>query len=265
MNIAEYLHSFDLYSWQIISLLILAGFMVGIINTLAGSGTVITYSLFMLLGLPAGVANGTIRLGVIMQTLSASLNFKRQHVLDLKKGIILGIPTTLGSVVGARIAVSINEDIFQIIVGIVMLFMLLLIFINPTNWISGKSDLVKKKTNALQWLVFFIIGVYGGFIHIGVGIFLLAGLVLMAGYDLVKANALKVFIVFLYSPFALLVFMYNDHIHYGMGIVSSIGNIFGGFVASQFAVLWGAKFLRWFLIIVIFLFSVKLFGIDRLF
>jgi len=94
----------DIYSFPIICLLLLAGFAVGFINTIAGSGTVISYSLFMFLGLPAPFANGTIRFGVIMQTLAASINFKRQNVLEVKKGFLLAFPTVLGAVLGAQIA-----------------------------------------------------------------------------------------------------------------------------------------------------------------
>jgi len=64
----------DIYSPEIITLLIFAGFLVGLINTIVGSGTVITYSLFMMLGFPINFANETIRLGVMMQTLVSTLN-----------------------------------------------------------------------------------------------------------------------------------------------------------------------------------------------
>ncbi len=109
----DFLKDADIYSPGIIVLLIFAGFMVGIINTIAGSGTVITYSLFMMLGLPVNLANGTIRLGVIMQTLASTLNFRKHNVLDWRKGFKLAIPVVIGSVVGAQIAVEINEAVFE--------------------------------------------------------------------------------------------------------------------------------------------------------
>ena len=257
----EFIANIDIYSWQGIAILVVAGFLVGVINTIAGSGTAITYSLFMLMGLPAAAANGTIRLGVIMQTLAASINFKRKNALDVQKGIIIGIPTVVGTVVGALIAVRINEDLFEKIIGSVMVLMLIFIFYKPERWIEGKESLRTQRKPIWQILIFFVIGIYGGFIHIGVGIFLLAGLVLFAGYDLVKANGLKVFIVFLYSPFALMVYVMNDQVHYALGLISAIGNLAGGILASRYAVDWGAKFIRWFLIIVIILFASKLFGL----
>ncbi|MEE4196191.1 MAG: sulfite exporter TauE/SafE family protein [Bacteroidales bacterium] len=260
----DFLKEADIYSPEIIALLIFAGFIVGLINTIAGSGTVITYSLFMMLGLPINYANGTIRLGVIMQTLVSTLNFKRHKALDWKKGFKLALPVVLGSVLGAQIAVEINEAVFEKIMAGVLLLMLVFIFYRPEGWLKNQMHKIQRKPTVLQVILFFAIGVYGGFIHIGVGIFLLSALVLNAGYDLVKANAIKVMTVFLYSPFALAVFMMNDQVHYGMGLISAIGNIFGGYVGSRMAIQRGNNFVRWVLILVIVLFSAYLLNIPGL-
>lgn len=260
----EFLKNADIYSPEIIALLIFAGFLVGVINTIAGSGTVITYSLFMMLGLPISYANGTIRLGVIMQTLVSTLNFKEHNALDWKKGFKLSLPVVMGSIVGAQIAVEINEAIFEKIMASLLLIMLLFIFYRPEGWLKNQMHKIKRKPNFVQLLLFFVIGAYGGFIHIGVGIFLLSALVLNAGYDLVKANAIKVMTVFLYSPFALAVFMMNDQVHYGMGLIAAIGNVFGGYVGSRMAINWGNNFVRWILIVVILIFSAYLLNIPEL-
>ncbi|MGE4289850.1 MAG: sulfite exporter TauE/SafE family protein [Salinivirgaceae bacterium] len=245
-------------SVPVIISLVVAGFMVGIINTIAGSGTVITYSLFMLLGVPPVVANGTIRFGVIMQTLAASVTFWHKGKLDVKKGLWLGLPIVFGTILGAQIAVHINQEVFKIVLAGVMLLMLFFMFYDPQKWLQEQLELTQKRVSLKQFLMFFILGLYGGFIHIGVGIFLLAILVLNAGYDLVKANALKVFLVFLYSPFALGVFILNDQVAYSYGLISAVGNVFGGILASRIAVKKGAGFIRWFLVVVIILFSIKL-------
>ena len=110
-------------------------------------------------------------------------------------------------------------------------------------------------------MIFFLIGVYGGFVQVGVGYFILAGVVLGAGYDLVKANAIKVWIVLLYTPMALLVFIFNDQVRWDYGLVHSIGNIIGAYVASRFAVTWGANFVRWVMIVIIAVTVLHLFNI----
>ncbi|MDK2977468.1 MAG: uncharacterized protein PWP52_182 [Bacteroidales bacterium] len=61
--------------------------------------------------------------------------------------------------------------------------------------------------------------------------------------------------IFLYSPFALAIFMMNGQVHYGMGLISAKGNIFGGYVGSRIAIHQGNNFVRWVLMIVIILFS----------
>lgn len=257
----EFFANLDPWSWQAISLLITAGFLVGVVNTIAGSGTVITYSLFMLMGLPANVANGTIRIGVIMQTLAATLTFRKAKAIGGQEGVVISLPIIIGSIVGAQIAVSIPHDVFEKVLAIVLIFMVIFIFFDPSKWIKGQARLNNKKLGWWQYLLFFLTGIYGGFIHIGVGIILLAVLVLAAGYDLVKANAIKILSVFLYAPFALAVFMLNGEVNYHLGLIAAIGNLIGGIVASQLAIKKGAGFIRWFLILIIILFAMKLLNI----
>lgn len=251
-------------SWLIATALITSGLLVGFINTLAGGGTIISISLFLFLGLPASVANGTNRIAVFFQTLVSTASFKKQKVLDTRKGLLLGIPTIIGSIIGAEIAVDINEKLFEQAIGVIMLIMLLFIIYKPQSWLKGKAELMNRKISVFQILIFFLIGLYGGFIHVGVGYFILAGLVLNAGYDLVKANALKVFLVLLYAPFTLIVFIYNKQINYEYGLIHAIGNIAGAFIASRFAVSWGANFVRWVIIIIILITSAQMFGIINM-
>jgi hypothetical protein len=215
----------------------------------------------MFLGLPANIANGTNRIAILGQTLTGVASFKQQKVLDFRKGIILGIPAIIGSLVGAWIAVDINEKVFEIAVAVIMIFMLFFILYKPDKLLYGRKELIEKKTGFTQILIFFLIGVYGGFIHVGVGYFLLAGIVIGAGYDLVKANAIKVLIVLLYTPFTLIIFILDNQINWKYGLVLTIGTFIGAFVASRLAVSKGVNFVRWVIVIVILLTSAHLFGI----
>ena len=207
--------------------LIVGGLFVGFINTLAGGGSIISLSILMyVMGLPANVANGTNRIAIVLQTLTASRNFKKQNILDWKKGLKLGLPSVIGSIVGAWIAVDINEELFEKVMAVIMIVMLVFIFYKPQLWLNGQKDLMEKKVSPFMMLLFFFIGIYGGFIHVGIGYLLLIAIVLGAGYDLVKANAIKVFIVLMYVPFSLAVFMYNDQVHYKYGLILALGNSF---------------------------------------
>ncbi len=241
--------------------LIVSGIFVGFINTLAGGGSIVSLPVLMMLGLPAPVANGTNRIGILVQNITAVASFKQQNVLDWRKGILLAIPAVVGSVIGAWIAVDINEDVFEKAIGVIMLVMLVFILFKPQRMVYGNKNLVEKRLNIWQLLLFFFVGLYGGFIQIGVGYFLITSLILGVGYDLVKTNAVKVLIVLIYTPFALIVYVLNDQVNWAYGLTLTIGTFVGAFIASRLAVTKGVIFVKWVIIIVILLTSSHLFGL----
>jgi len=252
--------------WYTILAVIAVGFAAGFINTLAGSGSLLTLPLLMFLGLPANVANGTNRIGILFQSIVASGSFKQKKVLDLKVGLWLGIPSIIGAIAGSIWAVNLTDEIMKVFIGILLVVMFFVILYKPEAWIKGQVGKVKEKPSVLQMVIFFGIGLYGGFIQAGVGFFLLGGLVLGAGYDLVKANAIKVFITLLFTIPALLVFILNGQVNYILGFVMAIGSMAGAFVGAKVAVSWGAKFVRYVLLAAILGSALKLFGIfDYLF
>ncbi|MGC9341639.1 MAG: sulfite exporter TauE/SafE family protein [Bacteroidales bacterium] len=246
--------------WYIYPLIVIAGIFAGFINTLAGSGSLITLPLLIGLGLPANVANGTNRIAILLQNVVGVSSFKKQKVLDFRSSVKLVIPAVIGSVIGAMIAVDINEEIMRKTIGGLLLFMFFVILWKPSRWLreqQGKAPLPYW----LRAIVFFFIGMYGGFIQAGVGFFLLSGLVLGAGYDLVRANAVKVLIILVYTAFALAVFIYNDQVNYTYGFILAAGNMIGAFLGAKVAVKWGPKFVRYLLLVTVIVAAAKLLGI----
>jgi len=251
--------------WYIFPLIVAAGFAAGFINTLAGSGSLITLPLLIFAGLPANVANGTNRVAVLLQTAVAVKRFRESGTLDLKRGLHLTAPAILGAVLGAQIAVNINEQAMKTVIGVLMVVMLAVVLIRPKRWLVGRPEMLVKRPGWLQLVIFFLIGIYGGFIQAGVGIFLLAGLVLGAGYELVRANAVKNLVVMVFTLFALIVFVVNDQVEWLPGMVLAVGNMLGAWVAARMAVEKGAKFVRWILIGVIVVSATVLLGLsDRM-
>jgi uncharacterized membrane protein YfcA len=250
-----------IHDWWLYIAVIGAGIIACFINTLAGSGSLLTLPLLMFMGLPANVANGTNRIGILFQSIVGTAGFRQQKVLDLKMGFTYGIPIVLGSIAGAVLALSFSDVAMEKAIGILLLVMFFLVLFKPDVWIKGQAGKIQRKPNFLIMLVFFLIGAYGGFIQAGVGLFLLAGLVLGAGADLVRANALKVFLVLLYTPVVLIFFMKENQIDYKLGIILAIGNSIGAYLGTRVAVSWGPKFIRIILLLAVLGFSLKLLGI----
>ena len=262
-QLIQLLQDLNLTGWKILAV-IGVGVVAGFINTVAGSGSLLTLPLLMFLGLPANVANGTNRIAILLQNVVGVASFKKQKVLDLKQGWIIGLPAVAGSILGAQIAVSINDAIMEKAIGGLLILMFFLIILKPGRWLNSHEGQPPVKL-LFKIVIFFFIGVYGGFIQAGVGFFLLAGLVLGTGFELVKANALKVFIVFLYTPFALAIFMWNNDVNYVLGFILAIGNMTGALFGARVAVKWGAKAVRVFLLVALFFASLKLMGAFELF
>ncbi len=149
----------------------------------------------------------------------------------------------------------------EYIIGGLLVFMFFFMILKPSVWLKSKAESVKTKPTVVQIIILFFVGFYGGFIQAGVGFFLLAALVLGAGFDLVKANAVKVFIVLIYTIFVLAVFMIDGTIDYKYGLILAVGNMAGAFTATRFAVSWGPKFVRYILLIVLLGTSLKIFGV----
>ncbi|UCD65265.1 MAG: sulfite exporter TauE/SafE family protein [Candidatus Zixiibacteriota bacterium] len=250
--------------WYLYPLVIAGGFMAGFINTFAGSGSLITLPILIFLGLPANVANGTNRVAIIMQNVTAVGSFSQQKVLDYRRGLILAIPTVLGALVGAQIAVSLDAETMKRVIGALMLVMLVIVLFRPRQWLEGHPGRLAARPGWTQMLIFFAIGIHGGFIQAGVGIFLLAGLVLSAGYELVRANAVKLLIVLCFTPLALIIFLAHDQVQWYAGLILGIGNMAGAWVASRMAVRRGAVFARYVLIVVLVTASTVLLGLSDL-
>jgi uncharacterized protein len=251
-------------SWLVVTALVVSGIFVGFINTLAGGGTAISIVVLMMLGLPANVANGTNRIAVLFQDLTSVHAFNRKKLLPWRKATFLALPTIVGSVVGAWIAIDINEAFFRKAMAVVMLIMLFFVIVKPSVWLKEREHLTTRPVSLWEVIIFFLIGIYGGFIQIGVGYYLLAAIVLGSGFDLVRANAVKVWIVFLYTFAALAVFIYNRQVHWDYGLVHAVGNVIGAWVATRLAIRRGVEFVRWVIIVVILIFSADLLGIISL-
>jgi hypothetical protein len=226
-----------------------AGVVAGFINTLAGSGSLLTLPLLIVLGLPANVANATNRVGVLLQNVVAVTTFRRRGALPLTGSWKLIVPSVLGGILGAALAVDLDEELLRRTIGVLMLVLLAVMLLKPERWIAAHAA-TRTPRLTVEVPLFFAIGVYGGFIQVSVGLFLLAGLVLGAGYNVVAANAMKNLIVLLFTAAALVVFVAHDQVEWLLGLLLGAGQALGAWLAAHVAVERGAAFVRSIVVVV---------------
>ncbi len=239
-------------------LLIFVGFIAGMINILAGGGSLLTLPMLIFLGLPPNIANATNRIALIIQNIFAVKGFQSKGVSTFPFSIYLAISATFGAIIGAYIAVDIEGEFFNKILAVIMVIIVVYMFFKPK---INTEEVMERLTGKYLWwgiVVFFFIGIYGGFIHAGVGFIILLALSSINRLSLVKSNAVKVFVVLIYSLSAVAVFAYNDIINWKYGLILSIGNAAGGWFMSRWSVKKGDGLVRIFLIVMVTAMAIKL-------
>jgi hypothetical protein len=225
----------ELSDWQIYTILFTAAFVAGGVNTLAGSGSLITLPLLIFLGLPANIANGTNRIGVIAQSTVGAFSFRKLNEFALQDSLWIIVPSCTGSICGGLVAARLNEHIMNMLIGAIMIFMLLVIILNPDKWLRETSE--SNTRHKTWWMVttMLLIGFYGGFIQAGVGILMLAAFVLIGRYQLRHANALKLFNALVFTIPPVVIFIINRQVVWSYAMVMIPAQALGAFAAARFA------------------------------
>ena len=244
--------------WNLL-LLVFIGFIAGIINTIAGGGSLLTLPMLIFLGLPPAIANGTNRIAILIQNFFSTAGFKSKGINTFPFSIWMGVAALFGSILGAYLgAIYFKDEIFNKILAIVMLLIVVYMIFKPKAILNIEHDQTTGKHFWLLIIAFFFIGIYGGFIQAGTGIFIILALNSIGKMTLVKTNAVKTVVVIIYTIAALVIYAMNDKINYSVGLTLAIGNSIGAWFSSRYSVTKGDQLVRWFLIVMVTIMAIKL-------
>ena len=214
--------------------------LAGAINTLAGNGSAITLTILMeVLGLPADVANATNRVGIVTQGAAGTWAFQRAGRLRVSAGRqremwLIVILTSLGALLGIWLSLVVDNATFRTIFRYLLIVMLAVVLVNPKRWLVATHP----EAALSYWVAvpaFFAMGVYGGFIQMGMGIFFLALMVLVAKYEIIQANVVKGIVVTIYTGIAVAIFAWRGIIDWPMGLLMAAGQTVGGYLTAKYA------------------------------
>jgi uncharacterized membrane protein YfcA len=219
---------------------LVGSFLAGAINTLAGNGSAITLTILMeVLGLPADVANATNRVGIATQGLAGTWAFWRAGRLNTSAArrremwTIVGV-TTVGALVGIWLSLVVDNSTFRQIFRYLLFVMLLVVLVRPKRWLNDSAG-ERPLSSWIAVPAFFAMGVYGGFIQMGMGIFFLALMVLVAKYEIIQANVVKGIVVVVYTLIAVGIFAWRGLIDWEMGGLMAVGQTLGGYLTAKYA------------------------------
>jgi uncharacterized membrane protein YfcA len=237
------------------ALLVGGGLLAGIVNTLAGGGSMLTVPLLVLVGLPGTVANGSNRVGVLLQSATAAWRFRAQGVPGVQEALRVLVPVGVGSVIGAWGIAQLADATFERVFGIAMVLLLL-----PTLRPPGSRTAPRPWSPTTTFLVFLVIGIYGGALQAGVGLVLVAALS-RAGFDLVQANSIKVVVVLVLTLVAVPVFVAEGQVAWLPAGVLALGFAAGGEVGARLAVRGGERLIRPVLVLAVLALAGRMLGL----
>ncbi|MDP8268625.1 MAG: sulfite exporter TauE/SafE family protein [Candidatus Tenebribacter davisii] len=236
------------------------GIIAGFINTLAGGGSALVLPILIVAGIPSPIANATNRVAILLQNITGSYRFHKHNVLEVRSIVHITIAAIIGAVAGSIFAVNITSAYYDKILAVVFIIILILM-LKPHK---KKSALTSTLPKWLEFIIFIIIGFYGGLVQVGIGFIFLATLNLIEEFDLIKANAIKVFIIMSYTFFTVIIFALSGKIIWKYGLVLASGNVIGAFIGVKAAITGGEKFVKIILTIAIIIACLKLFGVFQL-
>ncbi len=198
------------------------------------------------MGLPATVANGTNRLGVLAQSLTAVAGFRQEGLFEGRLALRLFPATLAGAWLGAYAASHLPDELFSRAFGVVMLLALPVVLANPRPRVEGPRHALALP---LEQLAYLAIGAYGGAVQAGIGIPLLLALVGFSGLDLLRAATARVLITAALTAVALAQFAWAGKVLWSHALALAVGGAIGGYAAARFGARLGARRIRPFLVV----------------
>lgn len=241
--------------WWEALLLVGGGLAAGVINAVAGGGSILTVPLLVLAGVPGNNANASNRVGILTSNAAAATAFRKLGVRGLSRSAPVIVPIVVGSLAGSIGITRLTDDQFERVFGLIMLPIVFLSIWPPTPKVGARPWPL-----AATVAVFLLVGVYGGAVQAGIGLIMLGALT-RSGYDLVTANNVKVVANLFLTAVALPVFVVQGKVEWVPALILAAGFTAGGWIGAHAAVKGGERFIRAVMVVAAILLAGNLLGL----
>ena len=228
-------------------------FLAGLVDAIAGGGGLISLPAYLLAGLPPHLAIATNKMSSCMGTSLSTWRYTRSGYVHLQTALF-SIPLAfLGSWAGANLNLMISNEVFQILLLIILPATALLVF-RTKRLETQREPYPLKKTCLISGIVAFGVGVYDGFYGPGTGTFLILLLTLVAHLSLSDANGLTKVINLSTNISSLAVYLIHGQVLIPLGFLAGLCNILGNAIGVHYFNEKGAKIVKPVMLLVLLLF-----------
>jgi uncharacterized membrane protein YfcA len=220
--------------WQGL-LVFVAGIWAGTINTVVGSGTLVSFPVLLGVGLPPVTANVSNTVGLFPGSFVGAYGYRRELAGQRNRIFVLGAASVVGAVIGAVLLLELPAGAFKAIVPVLIILALVLVVFGKqvTAWLSARGRGATEHVGLLLWIVVLGTGIYGGYFGAAQGVLLMAFMGLFLAESLQRQNALKNVLAGLVNFVAAMVFIATTHIDWAAAGLIAGGSIIGGLLGAR--------------------------------
>jgi uncharacterized membrane protein YfcA len=220
--------------WEAVAVT-LAGLAAGTINTVVGSGTLVTFPVLLAVGYPPVLANVSNTVGLVPGSASGAIGYRTELAGQRKRLLRLGTASTAGAVLGAVALLTAPEDAFRAIVPVLIALACVLVVVQPrlSPWLAARGLSDRLLGGALLSAGVLLTGVYGGYFGAAQGVLLIAVMGLLLDEDLQRVNAAKNVLAGLVNLVAALVFIAVTDVAWEAAGLIAAGSVVGGQVGAR--------------------------------
>jgi uncharacterized membrane protein YfcA len=221
--------------WEVLAIA-LAGLAAGTINTVVGSGTLITFPVLLAFGYAPVTANVSNTVGLVPGSVSGAFGYRRELAGQRERALRFGTMSVLGGVTGAVLLLVLPASAFAAIVPVFIGLALVLVVLQPylTSMLAKRGRGSGRHGRALTLLAVYATGVYGGYFGAAQGILLLGILGLSLAQDLHRTNALKNVLAGLVNGVAGVFFIFAAHIEWAPAAIIAVSSILGAQIGARY-------------------------------
>jgi uncharacterized membrane protein YfcA len=237
----------------------LSALAAGIVNSVAGGGTLLTFPALLTALAPLGaeasvIANATSTVALVPGSLAGAWGYRHEMRTARRWTLLLIGPSLLGGIIGSLLITEVDARYFQLLVPWLILTAALLFLIQPavTRWTQPKSAVAGPPRRTVAAIVFFqfLVAIYGGYFGAGIGILMLSALALMGLPGVHQMNAVKNFLAFCINGVSVVIFALRHKVEWHYAPLMAVAAIIGGYVGARTARLVPPYLVRWFIVAV---------------
>jgi uncharacterized membrane protein YfcA len=210
-------------------LLIGAAFLAGTINTIVGSGSLITFPTLLAIGFSPVVANVSNTVGITFGSMSGAVGYRRELGGQRRRTTVLGAASLTGGITGGVLLLTLPSSVFDDVVPVLIVMAVVLVILQPrlSRLVAARRTRVVEHGGFELWIAIFLTGVYGGYFGAAQGVILLSLLGIFIADSLQRLNAVKNVLALVANGIAAVIFVFFADVNWTVVVLVAVGSVVG--------------------------------------